>query len=111
LKQPQPLLGPPRLTDMAVNVVLPWLWSRAVEGKNLLMREEIERRFYAWPAGEDNVVLKLARRRLIDTSMRKLKPRAALQQGLLQVVRDFCEHSNALCQNCRFPELVRAWPR
>ena len=111
LKQPQPLLGPPRLTDIAANVVLPWLWSRAVEGKNLLMREEIERRFYAWPAGEDNVVLKLARRRLLDTSMRKLKPRAALQQGLLQVVRDFCEHSNALCQNCRFPELVRAWPR
>jgi hypothetical protein len=111
LKRPQPLLGPPRLTDIAVNVVLPWLWSRAVEGNNLLMREEIERRFYAWPAGEDNIVLKLARRRLLDTSMRKLKRRAALQQGLLQVVRDFCEHSNALCQKCRFPELVRAWPR
>jgi len=111
LKRPQPLLGLPRLTDIAVNVVLPWLWSRAVEGKNLLMREEIERRFYAWPAGEDNIVLKLARRRLLDTSMRKLKRRAALQQGLLQIVRDFCEHSNALCQKCRFPELVRAWPR
>jgi hypothetical protein len=69
----------------------------------------MERRFFAWPASEDNAVLKLARRRLLDTD-RKLKARAALQQGLLQVVRDFCQQSNALCQNCRFPELVRAWP-
>jgi len=30
-----------------------------------------------------------------------------MQQGLLQIVRDFCAHSNALCENCRFPELVR----
>jgi hypothetical protein len=111
MKAPQPLLGPPRLTDIAVNVILPWLWSRAVDGRNLSLQEEIERRFFAWPNGEDNVVLKLARRRLLDTATRKLKPRAALQQGLLQVVRDFCEQSNALCQNCRFPELVRAWPR
>jgi hypothetical protein len=111
LKRPQPLLGPPRLTDIAVNVILPWLWSRAAEGKSLSLRQEIERRFFAWPAGEDNVVLKLARRRLLDTATRRLKARAALQQGLLQVVRDFCEQSDALCQNCRFPELVRAWPR
>lgn len=110
LKSSQPLLGPPRLTDIAVNVILPWLWSRAREGKNAGAQVEIERRFYAWPAGEDNVVLKLARRRLLDANGRKLPARAAVQQGLLQVVRDFCEQSNALCTNCRFPELVRAWP-
>ena len=27
LKKPQPLLGDARVTDLAVNVVLPWLWS------------------------------------------------------------------------------------
>jgi hypothetical protein len=111
LKSAQPLLGPPRLTDLAVNVILPWLWSRAAEGKNLVTQEEIERRFFAWPAGEDNVVLKLARKRLLDSAVPKLPRKAAIQQGLLQVVRDFCEQSNALCHNCRFPELVRAWPR
>jgi len=36
---------------------------------------------------------------------------AAAQQGLMQIVRDFCDHSNALCANCRFPELVRGWNR
>jgi hypothetical protein len=34
---------------------------------------------------------------------------ASAQQGLMQIVRDFCEHSNAICEACRFPELVRGW--
>jgi hypothetical protein len=34
---------------------------------------------------------------------------AAMQQGLLQILRDFCDHSNALCEHCQFPELVRDW--
>jgi len=33
---------------------------------------------------------------------------AAHQQGMIQIVRDFCDHSNAACEHCRFPELVRA---
>lgn len=34
---------------------------------------------------------------------------AAAQQGLLRIVRDVCEHSNAACEHCRLPELVRVW--
>jgi len=34
---------------------------------------------------------------------------AAVQQGLIQIVRDFCDRSNALCDNCQFPELVEQW--
>jgi hypothetical protein len=33
LKKPQPLLGDARVTDLAVNVILPWLWTRAAEGQ------------------------------------------------------------------------------
>ena len=29
LAKPQPMLGAARVTDLAVNVVLPWLWIRA----------------------------------------------------------------------------------
>jgi hypothetical protein len=106
----QPLLGATRVTDLAMNVVLPWLWVRAVEGKNETLRRELERRYFAWPAAEDNAVLKLARQRLLGgTSARSIRG-AAAQQGLLQIVRDFCEHSNALCAGCRFPELVTHWP-
>jgi hypothetical protein len=109
LTKPQPLLGEGRVTDLAINVVLPWLWIRAKEGGNAVFQAEIERRFFAWPAAEDNAVLKLARQRLLSTNSLKLLKTSAAQQGLMQVVRDFCEHSNAICTDCRFPDLVHSW--
>jgi hypothetical protein len=108
-KRPQPLLGDARVTDLAVNVILPWLWIRAVEGGSKKIQNETERRFFAWPPAEDNSVLKLARQRLLGTTNEKILKTAAAQQGLIQIVRDFCEHSNATCDNCKFPELVRGW--
>ena len=93
-----------------MNVVLPWLWMRAVEGRNDTLRLELERRFLAWPPAEDNAVLRLARQRLLGRAPARALRGAAGQQGLLQVVRDFCEHSNAICADCPFPELVRQWP-
>ena len=109
MAKPQPLLGEARVTDLAVNVVLPWLWIRAREGGNEKFQREMERRFFAWPAAEDNSVLKLARQRLLGTSTARGLKSAAAQQGLMQIVRDFCEHSNAICADCRFPDLVRGW--
>ena len=109
MKKPSPLLGDARVTDLAVNVILPWLWVRAVEGKNEKLRGVIEQRYFAWPAAEDNSVLKLARQRLLGVGKTRALRTAAAQQGLMQIVRDFCEHSNAVCENCRFPELVRGW--
>src|SRR4051812_32093817 len=105
----QPLLGATRVTDLAVNVILPWLWGRAAEGKNESARQEIERRYFSWPRAEDNAVLRLARERLLGSVSPGSLAGAAAQQGLLQIVRDFCEHSNALCSHCQFPELVRHW--
>ena len=109
LAKPQPLLGAARVTDLAVNVVLPWLWVRAREGGNEQLQREVERRFFAWPAAEDNSVLKLARQRLLGASRAGILKGAAQQQGLMQIVRDFCEHSNAICADCRFPDLVQCW--
>jgi hypothetical protein len=109
LRKPHPLLGGPRLTDIAANVVLPWLWIRAVEGKATTLHEELEKRYFSWPASEDNAVLRLARRRLLGRESLAAFKSAAAQQGLMQIVRDFCEHSDSLCAGCRFPELVRQW--
>jgi Protein of unknown function (DUF2851) len=109
LKKAQPLLGAARVTDLAVNVILPWLWIRAFEGKNASLQREIENRFNTWPASEDNSVLRLARQRLLGNAGRRALRTAAEQQGLIQIVRDFCDHSNAVCENCRFPELVNDW--
>ena len=109
LAKPQPLLGTARVTDLAVNVILPWLWVRAKEGSNDRFQREVERRFFAWPVAEDNSVLKLARQRLLGTASARVLKGAAAQQGMLQIIRDFCEHSNAICADCQFPDLVRGW--
>ncbi|MGB8370076.1 MAG: DUF2851 family protein [Limisphaerales bacterium] len=109
LKKPQPLLGDARVTDLAVNVILPWLWTRAAEGKNGRLQRVIEHRYAAWPQAEDNSILKLARQRLLGVGRSRVLRSASAQQGLIQITRDFCEHSNAVCENCRFPELVRGW--
>ena len=47
LAKPQSLPGATRATDLAVNVVLPWLWVRAREGGNEKIQCEMERRFFA----------------------------------------------------------------
>lgn len=106
LKKPQPLLGATRLTDLAVNVVLPWLWARAMEGKTEPVQRRLEQRYFAWPPAEDNSLLRLARERLLGGATRRALPGAAAQQGLMQMVRDFCDHSNAVCEDCKLPGLV-----
>jgi hypothetical protein len=103
----QPLLGATRVTDLAVNVVLPWLWVRAREGQNPKFQALAESQYYDWPPAEDNSVLRLARNRLLGGRSGTRLRTAAMQQGLIQIVRDFCDHANALCADCKFPELVK----
>jgi hypothetical protein len=109
MPRPQPLIGAARVTDLAVNIILPWFCIRAREGGSDAMARRAEERFRAWPAAEDNSLLKLARRRLLGGAKPGILPGAAAQQGLIQIVRDFCDHSNALCDQCEFPDLVRNW--
>lgn len=109
LKKPQPLLGLARVTDLAVNVILPWLWLRAAEGKNRELQQAIEHRFNVWPAAEDNSVLRLARQRLLNGASPRILRSAAEQQGLIQIVSDFCDHSNAACEQCAFPRVIKEW--
>jgi len=106
--KPCPLLGIMRTTDLAINIILPWFHARAVADKNHELLARIEQRYRDWPAGQDNAVLKLARQRLFGGT-RRLST-AAHQQGLLLIVRDFCDHAPATCEDCPFPDLVRSWP-
>jgi hypothetical protein len=108
LTRSRPLLGDTRATDLAMNAILPWLWMRAGEGKNDSLRQQLENRYFGWHMAEDNTVLRLARRRLLGTEkIPSVLRDAASQQGLLQIVKDFCEHSNSMCDQCQFPTLVR----
>ncbi len=105
-RKPAPLLGSARMTDLALNVILPWFWTRAQLGRNKSMQQRAERCYFSWPSGQDNSLLRTARQRLLGGNVR-LPGGAAAQQGLLQIIRDFCDHSNSLCEECRFPALVQ----
>jgi len=106
--QPLALLGIQRVTDIAMNVVLPWLYVRACAGGNERLAAVAENRYLHWPPGEDNSVLRLARQRLFGGASSSFLTTASQQQGVLQIVRDFCDHSNAACHNCEFPDLIKA---
>ncbi len=106
--QAQPLLGSGRLHDIAVNVLLPWLYARATAAGNDGLVTRVEQRYFAWPKGQDNSRLKFVRQRLFGGRHIPLRG-AALQQGLLQVQVDFCNQTNAVCDNCVFPDLVRRY--
>lgn len=103
-----PTLGSGRITDIAINVVLPWFWARADSGADTAARTYAEELYAAWSPAEDNAVLKLVRARLFGTGSLPVRNSASVQQGLLQIVRDFCGYSNALCEQCVFPAIIRA---
>jgi hypothetical protein len=100
----RPLLGMSRVTDLAVNVLLPWLWMRAVSAGNEVLQQRAETWYFAWPKSQDNAVLRWARDRLLGGVPARGLSRASAQQGLLQIVHDFCDRSNALCLDCSLPE-------
>ena len=110
LPEPHPLLGAPRVTDLAMNVILPWLWARTSTSAGSAGVEDIRKRvencWQDWPAGEDNAVLRRTRQRLFGTVRPRLPARAIMQQGLLQITRDFCDSAGALCHECRFPAQI-----
>ena len=108
LPKPQPLLGESRATDLAINVILPWFWVRARAGKNQRLMRLAEDRYFDWPPAQDNSLLRLARQRLLGRQSARALKTAAAQQGLMQIVRDFCDHSDAVCAECKFPDLVRS---
>jgi len=102
----EPLLGPSRVTDIAMNALLPWLWARAQAGHNTDLMAAAETACLNWVKTDDNAVLKLARERLLGRSKIQLHT-AAEQQGLHQIVHDFCDRSNAVCVDCRLPALLQ----
>ncbi len=110
LPKPQPLIGEARVTDLAVNVILPWLAARARTLKHAALWDRLRAWYFLWPAGEDNAAIRLARKRLLGGCVhRGLFDRAARQQGLLQILRDFCDQANAACEGCSFPSHVQQW--
>lgn len=105
-RAPAALLGNDKVADLAVNAILPWFHARAA--RDAALRTRIEQRYFSWPASADNQSLRAVRSRLFGGARPEIPRTAAMQQGQLQIMRDFCDHSNALCDHCGFPDLVHS---
>lgn len=96
LASPLALLGAERIRDIHANVALPL--ARA--GGRLP-------EWRALPAGPGNAPLRVVAARLFGGELPADLPRKLyIQQGLLQIHRDFCLRDHGECARCGFPALV-----
>ena len=108
MKKPAPLVGSQRTNDLVINTILPWFLARINRTGQEDLTHRVERLYFNWPRLADNQLLKLARKRLLKGQPCRWIKSAAHQQGLLQIIKDFCSHSNATCAHCFFPEVARS---
>lgn len=97
------LVGGTRVTEMLANVFFPFAFSedssRWIGFKNL-------------PASLSNRRVEIAALRLFGPDSdraNELLRSAAVQQGLLQIYEDFCQHDASDCARCRFPGQLAKW--
>ncbi len=97
------MVGAERIHDFLGNTVLP---VRAqAESEAWGAYEEL-------PGGQPSRAVLRAVERLLgmrDDAVRFTRS-FALQQGLLQVYRDFCLRDSSACEECQFPEQLARWP-
>jgi hypothetical protein len=97
------LIGEERVHDILINVFWPMVSLDDPAAAQTGLRE-----IKAAPNGQ----AKIASQRLLTAALPpKLAREALLQQGLLQIFRDYCATDCSQCRDCRFPELVKAWPQ
>jgi hypothetical protein len=101
LAVPCRLVGEERVRDMLVNIFWPMVLldhpGRAEEGMRKL-------------TASTNGAARIATQRMLISALTPKQSREALiQQGLLQVFRDYCQTDCSNCGDCTFPELVARW--
>ena len=101
LRQPCRLIGEERVHDMAINVFWPMVaLEDATAARRGLMDME----------AAPNQAARIATQRLILSALTAKQRREALiQQGLLQIFRDYCLTDCSRCQDCTFPRLIENW--
>jgi hypothetical protein len=101
LRAPCRLIGEERVHDILINVFWPMVSLEEPEVAQRGLRE-----ITAAPNGK----ARIASQRLLISALTPRHAREALiQQGLLQVFRDYCQADCSQCRDCTFPELVRSW--
>jgi hypothetical protein len=101
LAKPCRLLGEERVHDILINIFWPLV---------SLDDADAARRGLSRFTSAPNNISKIATQRTLVAPLSARQQREALvQQGLLQIFRDYCLTDCSQCQSCTFPELVSSW--
>ncbi len=101
LASPCRLIGEERVHDILINVFWPMVSLEEPEAAARGLRDL---------AAAPNNKARIASQRLLISALSPKHAREALvQQGLLQIYRDYCAADCSQCRDCAFPELVKAW--
>ena len=98
---PARLIGEERAHDMLTNIFWPMV---------LLDDEAAAQRGLKKLSASGSNAARIASQRMLVSSLTPKQQRETLiQQGLLQVFRDYCQTDCSQCRDCTFPELVAKW--
>ena len=101
LRSPCRLIGEERVHDILINIFWPMV---SLDEPEAAVRGLSEIR------AAPNSKARIASQRLLTSALLPKHAREALvQQGLLQIFRDYCATDCSQCRDCQFPELVKAW--
>ena len=95
------LIGEERVHDILINVVWPMVSLDAPAAADTGLGRI---------KAASSSAARVASQRLLLSALTPKQTREALvQQGLLQIFRDYCQTDCSRCQDCTFPELVKTW--
>jgi hypothetical protein len=101
LSTPCRLLGEERVHDILINVFWPLVSLEDAEAAQAALR--------TFSAAANSAARVASQRLLLSAPTPKQSREALVQQGLLQIFRDYCQADCTQCRACTFPELVRTW--
>jgi hypothetical protein len=107
LARPRKLIGPDRVTLMAVNVIIPYMLARARRVASAADEEAIRRIYHAIPPKSSNSVVNFMADRLsAEFPKKELIGTTPRQQGLIQIYADYCLANGKGCEDCGFLKYI-----
>jgi len=101
LRTPCRLIGEERVQDILINVFWPWVSLDDPEAAREGLR--------SLSAAANSATQIASQRVLLSALTPKQRREALVQQGLLQIFRDYCQADCSRCRDCTFPELIKSW--
>jgi hypothetical protein len=99
-----PLIGDDLKTQLLINTFLPLLQKEIEQRGDPLEIKALQTFFSTFSSGGSSKTKYLIHRFFGDTSKGELLNKAEIEQGAIQLHRDYCMHFEASCEGCPFVE-------